>query len=89
MIDEQSFEQNEKENAELSALLKLLDDPDVEIAEAVREKIHEYGPQVVANLRKLAREHDNPQVQENAQEIIRAFQTEALENLLKVRECVC
>lgn len=83
MTDENSFEKNEKESAELSALLKLLDDPDVEIAEAVREKIHEYGPQVVANLRKVAAEHNNPQVQENALQIIRSFQQDALENLFK------
>ncbi|HYF03541.1 MAG TPA: transglutaminase-like domain-containing protein [Patescibacteria group bacterium] len=83
MIDENSFDKNQRESAELSALLKLLDDPDVEIAEAVRKKIHEYGPQVVANLRKVATEHDSPQVQENARQIIRAFQEEALENLFK------
>jgi regulator of sirC expression with transglutaminase-like and TPR domain len=83
MIDENPFEQNEEEGAELSALLKLLDDPDVEIAEAVREKIQEYGPQVVANLRKVAREHDNPQIKENAEAIIRSFQEEALQKLFK------
>ena len=43
---------------ELESLIKLLDDPDVEISRHVTEKIKEYGPEVIVYLEQAWEQSD-------------------------------
>jgi hypothetical protein len=52
-----------EESKEISALLKLIDDPDYEIFGAVSEKIVEYGKPIIPNLEDLWENTPNEEVQ--------------------------
>lgn len=59
-----------KESNEISALFKLLDDPDAEVYGAVSEKIIDYGKIIIPNLENLWENTPDEQIQERIETII-------------------
>jgi hypothetical protein len=59
-----------EESKEISALLKLIDDPDYEIFGAVSEKIVEYGKPIIPNLEDLWENTPNEEVQNRIELLI-------------------
>ena len=66
---------------ELDALLRLLDDPDDSVAQAVQRKLVEYGGNVVSHLRLLLENDTSVYTRRNCEAIIQEFQKSALESL--------
>ena len=58
------------ENNEISALLKLLDDPDREVFGAVSDKLLDYGKPIIPNLEHLWETTPDEQMQERIENII-------------------
>src|ERR1043165_8008849 len=59
-----------QENREISALLKLLDDPDNEVFGAVSDKLLDYGKPIIPNLENLWENSPDEQMQERIETII-------------------
>src|SRR5438067_5198692 len=59
-----------KENTEISALFKLLDDPDKEVFGAVSNKLLDYGKPIIPNLENLWENSPDEQMQERIETII-------------------
>jgi regulator of sirC expression with transglutaminase-like and TPR domain len=66
---------------ELDALLRLLDDPDDTVAQAVQKKLGEYGGNVVPHLRMLLENDNSVFTRRNCELIIHEFQKNALATL--------
>ena len=60
-----------KENKEINALLKLMDDPDEEVYQSVSEKIAEYGNGIIPNLENLWENTLNKDVQQRIEHLVR------------------
>jgi len=58
------------ENKEITALLRLIDDPDSEVFETVSEKILHYGKSIIPNLENLWEHTSDEQVQERIEQLI-------------------
>lgn len=63
---------------ELDALLRLLDDPDETVAQAVQKKLSEYGGAIVPHLRILVENAPSVYTRRNSEIIIHQFQKNAL-----------
>lgn len=59
-----------KENKEINALLKLIDDPDEEVYQSVSERITEYGNGIIPNLEDLWENTLNQHVQQRIEHLI-------------------
>ncbi|HEY0040486.1 MAG TPA: hypothetical protein VGB71_07480, partial [Flavisolibacter sp.] len=59
-----------EENREISALFKLIDDPDAEVFGAVSNKIIDFGKTIIPNLEHLWETTPNEQIQERIETII-------------------
>lgn len=57
-------------NKEISALLKLLDDPDDEVFDTVASKILDYGKEIIPNLEQLWEVTGDEEVQERIEQLI-------------------
>ncbi len=67
-----------QENKELEALINLLDDPDNQIYEQIREKIFSYGADAIPSLEYAWENTFNPNIQERIEYIIHKLQLESL-----------
>ena len=59
-----------KENSEISALLQLIEDPDVEVYQSVSDKIATIGKAIIPNLESLWEATQNEEVQERIEMLI-------------------
>lgn len=59
-----------RENKEISALLRLIDDPDDEVYDTVSEKILHYGKEIIPSLEDLWEHTSDHNVQERIEELI-------------------
>ncbi|HRO43072.1 MAG TPA: transglutaminase family protein [Flavipsychrobacter sp.] len=59
-----------RENKEISALLRLIDDPDNEVFDTVSEKILHYGRSIIPNLEDLWEHTSDQDVQERIEQLI-------------------
>ena len=69
---------------EIESLIKLLDDPDTEIASHVTEKIKEYGPEVITYLEKAWEESLDTQLQERIENLVHQLQFEQVKTDLQL-----
>lgn len=59
-----------KENSEITALLKLIDDPDHEVYQTISDKIISIGKEIIPNLEHLWETNHNPETQERIELLI-------------------
>lgn len=59
-----------RENKEIAALLKLIDDPDDEVYDTVSEKLLHYGKEIIPNLEQLWEHTSDADLQERIEQLI-------------------
>ena len=59
-----------QQNNEISALLKLIDDPDDEVFDTVAEKLLHYGKEIIPNLEQLWEVTEDESLQERIESLI-------------------
>lgn len=69
-----------QENKEIQALLKLIDDPDMDVYESVSQKIISFGKDIIPNLEHFWETSVNPELQEKIEMLIHRLHFTDLEN---------
>jgi regulator of sirC expression with transglutaminase-like and TPR domain len=69
--------------AQLDALISLLDDPDMEVKNHVRDKISAIGPEIIPFLEQKWENSFNPEIQKEIEELVHDLQFSLLKNRLR------